>query len=448
VQIKSRPIPRRLNATAALYGIVALFVGLIAPFYLKVGGDISIAEVAFPIILPIVLIMRRKEIGKSSIGMIFLMLGLWLAGQILTDIYRQTDFMDWVRGDADIIVFGAGILVLAGLLGKSETRKMIFAVGLGLGTMLAAKIEPTQPQTDDPWKFGYSPGVALLLFVICCYFFRRRNYFGIVSLVLLVSIANVVENYRSMVLFLLITVALTVPLIPEQIGRLRLLPPPGSSARLIVMASLALAAGGLAFGMIKLATMSGMMGQEQQAKNQQQSQAIGGMFVGGRPEILVSSRAVIDSPILGHGSWARDPKYIEMLRDIKEQYGIGYDPTAGEDEAADVIPSHSFLFGAWVWAGILGAAFWFFILSKVIKSIVRLSILRPATMPLYAYLLVRQFWNTLFSPFGSTERIATALVVVIMVDLLEQEIPEALTQKMRSARSAIARSSLWRPSFR
>lgn len=447
-QIKARPVAGRMNAIAVQYGIMALLIGLAAPFYVKAGGDISIGELAFPLLLPIVLIMRRKEIGKSSIATIFLLLGLWLFGQMLTDLYRRTEFMDWVRGDADIVVFGVGILVLIGLVGKSETRKVLFAIGVGVGTMLAARIEPTQPQSDDPWKFGYSPGVTLLLFVICCYFFRRRNYFAILVLVMGVSVVNVVENFRSMVLFLLITVALTVPLIPERIGRLRLLPPPGSTARLLVMAALALGAGGLAFGMIKLATMSGMMGQESQAKNQQQSQAVGGMFVGGRPEILVSSRAVFDSPILGHGSWARDSKYIEMLRDIKSRYGIAYDPAAGEEEAADVIPTHSYLFGAWVWAGILGAVFWFYVLSKVMKSIVKLSLLRPATMPLYAYLLVRQFWNILFSPFGSTERILTAFVIVIMVELLEVKLPETVTQRLQAARSAFTRPRLWRPSFR
>jgi hypothetical protein len=447
-QIKSRPVPGRLNAIAVQYGILALLIGLAAPFYVKAGGDISLGELAFPLLLPIVLVMRRKEIGKSSIATILFLLGLWLVGQLLTDLYRRTEFMDWVRGDADIVVFGVGILVLIGLLGKSETRKVIFAVGVGVGTMLAARFEPTQPQTDDPWKFGYSPGVTLLLFVVCCHFFRRRNYFAILLLVLGVSVVNVVENFRSMVLFLLITVALTVPLIPERIGRLRLLPPPGSTARLMVMACLALGAGGLAFGMIKLATMSGMMGQESQEKNQQQSQAVGGMFVGGRPEILVSSRAVFDSPILGHGSWARDSKYIEMLRDIKSRYGIAYDPAAGEEEAADVIPTHSYLFGAWVWAGILGAVFWLYVLSKVIKSIVKLSLLRPSTMPLYAYLLVRQFWNILFSPFGSTERILTAFVIVIMIELLEVKLPETVIQRIQTVRSTITRPRLWRPSFR
>jgi hypothetical protein len=448
VQIKSRPVPGRLNAIALQYGILALLIGLAAPFYVKAGGDISIGELAFPLLLPIVLIMRRKEIGKSSIATIFLLLGLWLVGQMLTDLYRRTEFMDWVRGDADIVVFGIGILVLIGLLGKSETRKVLFAIGVGVGTMLAARVEPTQPQTDDPWKFGYSPGVTLLLFVICCHFFRRRNYFAILLLVMGVSVVNVVENFRSMVLFLLITVTLTVPLIPERIGRLRLLPPPGSTARLIVMACLALGAGGLAFGMIKLATMTGMLGQEEQAKNQQQSQAVGGMFVGGRPEILVSSRAVFDSPILGHGSWARDSKYIEMLRDIKSRYGIAYDPAAGEEEAADVIPTHSYLFGAWVWAGILGGARWINVLTKVFKSIIKLSLLRPATMPLYAYLLVRQFWNILFSPFGSTERILTAFVIVIMIELLEVKLPETVTQRIQAVRSTFTRPRVWRPSFR
>jgi hypothetical protein len=87
-------------------------------------------------------------------------------------------------------------------------------------------------------------------------------------------------------------------------------------------------------------------------------------------------------------------------------------------------------------------------LSKVIKSIVKLSMLRPSTMPLYAYLLVRQFWNILFSPFGSTERILTAFVIVIMIDLLEVKLPETVAQKIQAARSTVAHPRPWRPSFR
>jgi hypothetical protein len=446
--IKSRPAPARLNAFGFMNGILALAMGLLGPLYVHAGGDIQIAELVFPLILSFLLVVRRRELLKPTITPILLLLGLWLAGQVLTDLYRQTGLLNWLRGDANIVVLGLDILVLLGLLGKSESRKALFIVGFALGTILAVKIEPTRMQNTDPWKFGYAPGLALLLLVICGHFFRRRNYFAIVVVVLCISAVNLVENFRSMVFFLLITVALTVPLIPERVGRLRLLPAPGTSARILVMAGLALGTGGLAFGIIELATISGIMGQEQQAKNQEQSQAVGGMLIGGRPEILVSSQAILDSPILGHGSWAREPAYIEMLWDIKAKYGIGYDPAAFVDESSGMIPTHSFLFGAWVSAGIAGAVFWFYLLSIVMKSIVKLSMLRPTFMPLYAYLLVLEFWNILFSPFGATERIVTALLVVIMVDLLESAMPAAATQRLQAARSSITRPRLWRPSFR
>ena len=45
-------------------------------------------------------------------------------------------------------------------------------------------------------------------------------------------------------------------------------------------------------------------------KYEQESAGYYGVLLGGRPELLAELPAVYDSPILGHGSWAREPLYI------------------------------------------------------------------------------------------------------------------------------------------
>jgi hypothetical protein len=169
---------------------------------------------------------------------------------------------------------------------------------------------------------------------------------------------------------------------------------------------------------VHLATSAGLVGEEAQAKNEAQTTG-GGILLGGRPEIQVSSRAVMESPILGHGSWAKDKKYEEMLSDIMVERGMRGNLREVEGLTEGLIPTHSHLMGAWVWAGILGAVFWAYLFWLVIRGIVCISILRPSMAPIYAYLLVEYVWSILFSPFGSTLRIYESLVIVIMLDLLD-----------------------------
>jgi hypothetical protein len=90
-----------------------------------------------------------------------------------------------------------------------------------------------------------------------------------------------------------------------------------------------------------------------------------------------------------------------------------------QEAIAGVIPAHSYLMQAWVWAGILGAIFWVYVLWMVCKAIIKIAILLPPLAPLYVWLLVSFIWAIMFSPFGNTARTVAALNIVIVVDFLE-----------------------------
>ncbi len=80
--------------------------------------------------------------------------------------------------------------------------------------------------------------------------------------------------------------------------------------------------------------------------------------------------------ILGHGSWAEDPKYGEMLMDLEQETGYQEEGGAAKVESF-LIPTHSHLMSAWVYAGIFGAAFWFYVLYLVLRTISWLVTLPP-----------------------------------------------------------------------
>jgi hypothetical protein len=212
---------------------------------------------------------------------------------------------------------------------------------------------------------------------------------------------------------------LVIPIIPERIGKFGRLPRPGSVMRVAVLAGMVGGASWASSALVHFVTSRGLISEEAREKNEYESQG-SGLLLGGRPEILVSARAVLDSPILGHGSWAKDPKYQEMLSDMMVEQGK--QGNLGDMERSSVnglIPAHSHLMGSWVDAGILGAIIWAYMFWLVIQGMVRVNAVRPPMSPIYAFLLVEYSWAILFSPFGSTMRLYESMVIVIMLDLLD-----------------------------
>ena len=396
---------------------LALILGLTTSFTVRVVGDLPIAELILIPMLPMMAVIHGKRGLRPILRTIMVLLGLWLFGQILTDIYRNVPAQKWMRGDAAIVFFAMDIMGLAILLSHNQRRKVLFFVGFAVGSILLTRFLPSEFALSYPWKFGYANGTITLVVLASSYFYSRRLYAIAALLIAGVAVVNLLENYRGPVLGLLVAIALVFPVVPERLGRTRILPRAGTTMRVVVLAGLAIGAGWLAASLVSYVTSAGIIGKEAQAKNENQSKA--GLLLGGRPEILVSARAVADSPILGHGSWAQDYKYVEMLYDMETEYDIDIDLQELEQAAGGLIPSHSHLMAAWVWAGILGAVFWTCIFWLILKAIVWVSITRPPLAPFYAWMFASILWDILFSPFALTRRLTEGIMLVIAVDILE-----------------------------
>jgi O-antigen ligase len=191
-----------------------------------------------------------------------------------------------------------------------------------------------------------------------------------------------------------------------------------NTLRIIVLLALAGGSAYLANQAIQVAAERGLFEQDLAQKFQTQSQGKLGVLFGGRPETLVAIQAIRDSPIIGHGSFAVDQRYIELKQDI--QYEYGYSDTDTPEDVYPTIPTHSHLTMAWVESGILGGALWIYILVLVIRAILRISLLRPNLAPLYCYFLVNFVWDVLYSPFGSVNRIWAAYAILMSYGLLRE----------------------------
>jgi len=94
---------------------------------------------------------------------------------------------------------------------------------------------------------------------------------------------------------------------------------------------------------------------------------------------------------------------------------LGYENTNVAFENDDyVVPSHSYLFGAWVESGIVGAVFWFWVLWLTAGSLIRSSGREPL-FPLFAFIGMLLLWNVLFSPYGADGRFTATYFVYAMI---------------------------------
>ena len=140
-----RTVARSQGAWAASLGgdALTMMVGLAVCWSVTLIGAIPGTEIVMIPLLPILLMIRFRKITQGKFKYLFLLLGLWLVGQIATDIYRGTTFVDWVRCDSAIVFMAMDLAGLAALVSGSERRKAIFIFSFAVGSLLSTRISPS-----------------------------------------------------------------------------------------------------------------------------------------------------------------------------------------------------------------------------------------------------------------------------------------------------------------
>jgi hypothetical protein len=334
---------------------------------------------------------------------IFLII-LWLLGQIFTDIYLNIPFEDWSRGWAKICFFAINFLIIFTIIKSNIYNVYLFTAGLILGLILTAFFNPGIYTEDNFWKFGIGFPVTMFFALVLSVKYPR-NFFFQILLYIFMGFLNIYLGYRSLGLVCLISSIIifyfkgNVLNIHRTIIKILLF--------LLFLFLIAMLYGYLA--------SNGFLGDYEQDKYLRQSSGKYGLLFGSRAEYLVSSRAILDSPLIGHGSWAKNEEYSALLSTL--QLELGYATHWGIDELG-LIPSHSFLMGAWVESGIFGAIFWFYVLFLICKLFFLKYIVPISIRPLFIFCTLMFSWDILFSQFGAIGRIISAFYLSLICIIL------------------------------
>ncbi|MFZ2404143.1 MAG: hypothetical protein WAW41_03330, partial [Methylobacter sp.] len=314
-------------------------------------GRLFLSEILLLGLLPF-LLKARGRLLLAPLPRKLMLLGLaWLLAQIVTDVIRDTPLEDWSRGWSKIAFLLLNFSAIYLYLNGESKRFFSFAVGIALGQILAYFLNPNVFVEDYPWKFGYGMAITLLAVLASqTGFFEKRKFLSS-GIILGMGVLNLYMDFRSLGLVCLLAGGFISVKKSNRVGLKKL--KRSEIAMLVLLGGMAI------YGITALYDYSvteGWFGAEVRDKYLMQSSGDMGVLLGGRSEILASGQAIIDSPIIGHGSWAKDQKYADILVYALSQHG--YD-IHGIYES-DLIPSHSYIMGAWVEAGLVGAIFWFF----------------------------------------------------------------------------------------
>jgi hypothetical protein len=423
--------------TLGISDLLAFGVGLSSVIYINISGNLYLSEIFLLLLLPYLIFKRRNLLRFGYFKTIMFLGGVWILNQIITDLYRSTSTTDILKGWALIAVFLTNFLALYLLVFPSSRRIALGLLGFAIGTMLQPVLQPTANMLIDPWKFGLGPAVALLVTVIAALWggSKPRNIVWWSVILIIIALFSFYVRSRSTGGVVLLT-ALCIWFRFTRIGQnfaLRLNNPVNTMVGSILLFIVIL-------GIVQTygyAAEQGYFGEGSRHAYQIQSSGAFGVFLGARAEWWPAMHALMDSPFIGYGSYARHTRYGLYLYDLIN-LGYGIDASQFDDYllvTQNSIPTHSHILQGWVWAGLAGGIFWLFIFGIIIRALI-MEYRRP-TLLLSATLLLgfSALWDILFSPLSNIGRLKWAFILVI---ILYASVPKSVIKDASDTRKSLS----------
>jgi O-antigen ligase len=307
---------------------------------------------------------------------------------MLSDIIRVTRPDQYLRGWARVGFVLTDFLSLAVITARDRRLLWWFGFGFGLGAIVFLAAVKHAPLSQ--WKIGYGEPSLLVLMALCAFLPAR------ISSILLAGFAlvSIFLDYRSLGALSLVSAGYLW---------IRARRPQEALAGVGPMFKILLA-GGLVLAAISYGLS--LSEDKEAATRRVDSNA------GRKAAIEVGLIGIAQSPIIGYGSWTENKELAEMFLKRMREYGGDKQYLA---HAGVLFLPHSQVLQAWLEGGILGTAFFLFLIYQLIRSGRWMILLRPLDRltPFMLNFLLSGAWGIFMSPFGSL-RISLALLAVIV----------------------------------
>jgi hypothetical protein len=376
-----------LPLAAFICGIAsARAVNLIGEFYV---GELLVIQLALLVML---LGRDRSLLGVPAFGIFVQTAVLMLAGYIISDLYRETEPGQFLRGWARVILLTLDFIALAIIVSRDKRTLWWFVLGMGVGAIVQLLVRGVPMMSPAGWKFGYS---TPLMYLLAC-----ASYFLPIKLMCLafagLGVWNIFMDFRVVgAICLLIAAILWV----------RANNPDGLAGFQLVKLFSACLVAAAVIGTALYVT------HEEYARRRDESN------VGREAGLVVAMRGIIESPVIGYGSWPTDHRLVSLYQEEITAEGKVYGDTA----ANQVFTAHSQALQAWIEGGLLAALFFIYYGLKLVSSSFFVALKRrpDGYLPIFLVFLIYNTWHLFMSPFSGPTRvpIAVGIAIICMVGL-------------------------------
>lgn len=416
---------------ARSFGLILFLLGLFSETQVHVIGSIGISELFIYIAAPFMFMMDYYDLRRNGFMPVIILAIMSCVGCVISSIHNGTESRSLYRGLASAYSLFAIPVVLHHFLWRNLNGLKWVLLGWSISAILtifvftgAAEAAVVGRQMGGDVSSGelyYLSHFGPLSSVpLNCFYMR----FPLLPALTLYSLPTVYTLFttstgRSAIMSLLMT-ALMVLFVGRDISKMVAL-----KRRIYFFLAIALGAALLLGMAYKYFAMHDYLTDAAKDKYTEQTKRGTGflsILMGGRSEFFIGLSAAFDEPIFGHGPWPVDKKGYsdEFVR----KYGADEDYRRRLDWEAYVarvygrsiqrmIPCHSMIVGNWLFYGILGLPFWFYILLKMFELMRKHLDAVPQWYGYFAVMFPSTFWNVFFSGYGA--RMSTCLFITVIL---------------------------------
>lgn len=386
--------------------IFIFIIGLLSMIKFRLFGTFGASELlvfASYIYINPLFALRNKQV-RRLIGFAF----IWLCGVLISDLVNQTELIDSLKGAFNVIFLILLIPFCYWALYDKPERMLWFWAGVAISSILGFKFQRVENMNDlsaDIWIVYAVKWLFLFLGGWLYYKGRKKLAYTVIMTFALWTLWHLSRN-----IFLTFTLATTILIyignVDESNKVYKYLRYRRNILKLFIIMAIAIV--GIKFTYETLVT-NGILGERAKEKYELQSNSEMGL-ASGRSDFLAALYAISKKPIFGYGSYAKDKNHI--IGEFNSLMGL---PDSPIRKGGDYVPGHSYMLGGWVYSGILGFAFWIFILKQIFKFLRYHLFDKPKLLCLNLLLTFTFIWSIFFSPFSDRLNFAMYILTIIII---------------------------------
>lgn len=384
-----------------------MLYGFTSGIFINIIGRLIVSELIAVLSFPF---LNIRSLLKEYRGLrtVYKVLMFMLVNQIISDMYNNTPYTDYLRGWSVIIFSIISVTFLVRHLSSNRKNIIPFLFSLFIVRLFFGKAELDIGMIEENsnfFKIRFVSFINLGMLILGYILFRARKERFVYLVYFMYALLCFALDARSNGLIFISTAMLLF------IKSKRIKFSKGKVIVLSIMVSIVFYIGYVCY--VNKVIYDGFGGSNAKIQISKMTNPYNPfeLLFHGRVAVVIASYAVMDKPLLGHGSWAKDKtgKYSKLLEELTE--------TSIYNDHGGVIPNHSLLIGTWLFSGILGFLGVCYLLVFLIKEFFKIykSKYISPILPVLTVLTMDMCWAMMFSPYGllrTTFPLFAALIVI------------------------------------